>query len=104
MRTPYYDVAKLSHSALGYYDLIINDLCEIKMNNNMRCFLDFKKNISNIGFKLCLKNMANSLNLDYKTIRIVESSLFLSMLPLHKENLKKVYMLALRSKEILEEI
>tara|TARA_B100001109_G_scaffold154580_1_gene125768 strand:+ start:11195 stop:12550 length:1356 start_codon:yes stop_codon:yes gene_type:complete len=104
LRTPYYDVAKLSHSALGYYDLIINDLCEIKMNNNMRCFLDFKKNISNIGFKLCLKNMANSLNLDYKTIRIVESSLFLSMLPLHKENLKKVYMLALRSKEILEEI
>ena len=104
LRTPYYDLAKLSHSAIGYYDLIINDLCEIKMKNNMSCYLDFKKNISNIGFELCLKNMVNNLGLDYKTIRIIESSLFLSMLPLHKENTKKVYMLAIRSKEILDQI
>ena len=74
------------------------------MKNNMSCYLDFKKNISNIGFELCLKNMVNNLGLDYKTIRIIESSLFLSMLPLHKENTKKVYMLAIRSKEILDQI
>ena len=104
LRTPYYDLAKLSHSAIGFYDLIINDLCEIKMKNNMSCFLDFKKDISNIGFKSCLKDMVNYLGLDYKFVRIIESSLFLSMLPLHKENIKKVYMLAIRSKEILDEI
>jgi len=50
------------------------------------------------------KKMIDFLGFDYEIINIVQASLFLSMLPLHVENKKKVFILALRSSEICSRI
>jgi hypothetical protein len=104
LRTPYYDVAKLSHSFLGFYDLIINDISAIHFDKNMNARLKFDDNLVLINLPNLILDMCNKLNLDYKIVRLIESSLFLSMLPLHSENKKKVFNLALRSVEIFQQI
>jgi hypothetical protein len=104
LRTPYYDVAKLSHSFLGFYDLIINDISAIHFDENMNARLKFDDNLVLINLPNMIFDMCNKLNLDYKIVRLIESSLFLSMLPLHSENKKKVFNLALRSVEIFQQI
>ena len=43
-RTPYYDLAKISHSLLGGYDHIINNKASICFNSDMTAFLDFDMN------------------------------------------------------------
>lgn len=85
-----YELAKLFHCLDGKYDYIIKDLFDIKVNktqielaininknNNciFECFLDvFKDDIKNI-----------------REIRLIESLLFLSMIPLHTENIRRQY-------------
>lgn len=99
---PYYDVAKLSHSVCGLYDFFNNALFDIKVNEELSYKLEipfhneqyidvFKKKLEENGF-------------DYLTVRIYEASLFLSMLPLHKDNMHKVFGFILNAKRILEEI
>lgn len=98
-RTPYYDMAKLSHSLLGNYDFIINNLSKISFSEKMEASNEFNFKFDSNNDAI-FRDFLKSFNLDYRLVRIVESSLFLSMLPLHIENTKKVYSLALRSVEI----
>ena len=98
-RTPYYDMAKLSHSLLGNYDFIINNLSKINFSEEMEASNEFNFKFDS-NHDAIFRDFLKSFNLDYRLVRIVESSLFLSMLPLHIENTKKVYSLALRSVEI----
>ena len=102
-RTPYYDLAKISHSLLGGYDHIINNKASICFNSDMTAFLDFDMNKDK-----SVKDLFNSFleSGDYKPeiVALVQVSLFLSMLPLHIDDTKKVYMLALRASELISEI
>jgi aminoglycoside phosphotransferase len=98
-RSPYYDLAKLSHSLLGGYDHIINDIAEINFDNNMKASLQFNHNLDE--YKNIFKTFVNSLGFDYYLVRQIEISLFLSMLPLHIETPKKVNMLVLRACELI---
>ena len=99
---PYYDIAKLSHSICGSYDFFNNAMFEIKINEDNYCELDvpccnkkyldiFKKALEQNGF-------------DYKTVRVYEASLFLSMLPLHMDNPHKVLGFILNAKRIMDEL
>tara|TARA_B100001093_G_scaffold518679_1_gene604409 strand:- start:263 stop:1621 length:1359 start_codon:yes stop_codon:yes gene_type:complete len=101
IRSPYYDFAKLSHSILGKYDLIINNKVKLVNTSNLKFELIFDK-----GFELDDKiflNFIKKMNLKISLIRLIESSLFLSMLPLHKENLRKCLNLCIRSFEVFNE-
>ena len=102
-RTPYYDLAKISHSLLGGYDHIINNKASICFNSDMTAFLDFDMNKDK-----SVKDLFNSFleSGDYKPeiVALVQVSLFLSMLPLHIDDTKKVYMLALRASELISVI
>ena len=102
-RTPYYDLAKISHSLLGGYDHIINNKASICFNSDMTAFLDFDMNKDK-----SVKDLFNSFleSGDYKPeiVALVQVSLFLSMLPLHIDDTKKVYMLALRASELISGI
>jgi hypothetical protein len=102
MRTGYYELAKLSHSYLGDYDLIVNNLAKIEFDTNMnaKVALTFKKDNSS---ELFFKDFVNEMNYEFKIVRLLESSLFLSMLPLHAENSYKVFLLALKSVEVFED-
>ncbi len=98
---PYYDVAKLSHSVCGRYDFFNNALFELMIGEDLCYHLQipfdrkyitiFKEKLQENGF-------------DYLTVRIYEVSLFLSMLPLHIDNLLKVVGFLINAKEILDEI
>jgi len=104
MRSPYYDMAKLSHSILGNYDLIINHMAEIAFDDDMHASLDFKQfDYLKAHYPLFL-NMVSRMHLDMTLVRLVEASLFLSMIPFHYENKRKAFMLCMRSVEIFEEL
>ena len=82
-----YDLAKLSHSFLGGYDLIINDKFKVRVKDysiNLKIeFTEKQKKIS----KIFMENILANYNL--KHIRFIESLLFLSMIPLHSDNFNR---------------
>lgn len=83
-----YDLAKFTHSAIGHYDFIVNNLfeCEIKENGINYCF----------NTRECvpyIKELCNTLvrNFGYKIndIYFIVGLLFVSMCPLHRDDLKR---------------
>jgi hypothetical protein len=100
---PYYDVAKLSHSALGAYDYINNGMFTISVAADLSLDLEcdmadrsaeqgiFRQRLADHGF-------------DYALTRLYEASLFLSMLPLHAEGPRKLAAFALNASRILDEL
>ena len=100
----YYDLAKLSHSVDGMYDFIVEDLFQLEESNN-----EFNYKI------LCSKQHQEIKNIFYSyftkeekiKIKFIQSLLFLSMIPLHKDKPKRQkVMLGVGMKllyEILEE-
>ncbi len=104
MRSPYYDMAKLSHSIFGYYDLIINHYTNINFDEEMHAELNFSKYDYIKDFAYSFTNLVSKMKLDMTLIRLIEASLFLSMIPLHAENKRKAFKLCLRSVEVYEEL
>lgn len=100
---PYYDLAKLSHSILGSYDFINNELFSISLNND----LQLKLGINSIDLSalqdLFIRKMAEQ-GYDLTIVRLCEASLFLSMLPLHIDNPRKVIAFILNAIKIIEEL
>ena len=100
---PYYDVAKLSHSILGNYDFIVNDLFSVEIDRN----LGFVLSVDNSNYKghcdLFL-NKAEKSGFDFHFIRLFEASLFLSMLPLHINNPRHILAFILNAVQILNEV
>jgi len=82
-----YDLAKLRHSIVGGYDSINNGLFSIEYKNNLLKINTLKsvqhQKISN-DFDLWV-----SKNWNLEQIKMIEGLLFISMLPLHNDNLKK---------------
>lgn len=99
---PYYDVAKLSHSICGNYDFFNTGSYDISITKDMKLILDVKFN--NMQYKLIFKDYLEKNGFDYELVRLYESSLFLSMLPLHIDNPHKVLAFILNAINILEEL
>ena len=100
---PYYDLAKLSHSICGNYDFFNYDMADIIINNDMCLELKLEKRDTSEFVDMFRKKVEEN-GYNYKLIRIFELSLFLSMLPLHIDNQKKVLGFILNSIRILEEL
>ena len=100
---PFYDLCKISHSVLGNYDFINNDLFQVSFDDKNRLRLDLKcpdnQKLKNIFIEEIKKQ-----KLDIKLIRLCEASLFLSMLPLHLDHPNKVMAFILTAKKILDEV
>jgi hypothetical protein len=100
---PYYDLAKLSHSIFGCYDYINNEMFSVVLNSECKMELNIEcPDIS--GYQKIFFDKLLSYNFDIFRIRLCETSLFLSMLPLHIENLRKVFGFILNAINILEEL
>uniref|UniRef100_C6E5V7 Phosphotransferase n=1 Tax=Geobacter sp. (strain M21) TaxID=443144 RepID=C6E5V7_GEOSM len=100
---PFYDYAKLSHSVLGGYDFITNGLCSVFIDKDLRLRLqtpepDFDAYASR--FISCLE----SADIEMRQVRLYEASLFLSMLPLHRDNPQSVLAFALVAAHIIKEV
>lgn len=83
----YYDLAKMSHSIFGGYESIIYNK-KIDYEYIKKTFLDY----------------LNKKEISIELLKVYEASLFLSMIPLHKENAENVKHFANICKNILEEI
>ncbi|MBQ7581607.1 MAG: hypothetical protein IJU25_02175 [Lachnospiraceae bacterium] len=99
---PYYDLAKLSHSVCGAYDYFNSDLFEITLDDDMR--LKLHVDCDNAVYEAIFKEYLEKHRLDYDLIRLYETSLFLSMLPLHIDREKKVMGFLLNAISIMEGI
>jgi len=100
-----YDLAKLRHSVCGYYDFIINDLFEINMDNTKKS-IEYSIYLEEKHESIC-KLFNEKMKQKYKkinnVIKLIESLLFLSMVPMHNDNLKRQYcMLSLGIKKFNE--
>lgn len=100
-----YDLAKLRHSVCGHYDLIITDLFEVdvdRINKSVTYSIyieDKHKNICKM-FNEKIRQKYDGIN---NAIELLESLLFLSMVPMHSDNLKRQYcMLAVGIKKFNE--
>ena len=86
---PFYDLAKLNHSFRCFYDSIVNNMFSITYDKDqceLRIFKPFNYEVANFYFK---KIFLDSL-IDKELLRILTSNLFLSMIPLHKDDEQKM--------------
>ncbi len=99
---PYYDIAKLSHSVCGLYDLFNSDLYEISLDDSLlgRVTVDTDNRV----YVEIFKEYLSEAGVDLKLIRLYEASLFLSMLPLHADRPKKVLGFILNAIAILDSL
>lgn len=100
----YYDLAKLSHSVLGNYDFINSGLFDFQTNNQLKIQLEINSHESLSLLQQIFADKVSEEGYDIDLIRIFEASLFLSMLPLHIDNPKKVLAFALNAQKILKTI
>ena len=99
---PFYDIAKLSHSICGHYDLFNSDLYEITIDEDMKARV--KVDADNRQFVAIFKENLAAANIDFKLIRLYEASLFLSMLPLHMDRPKKVFGFVINAIAIMDSL
>ena len=99
---PFYDVAKLSHSICGLYDLFNSDLYEISVGEDMlaRVTVD----TDNRPYVAIFREYLDEAGIDFKLIRLYEASLFLSMLPLHMDRPRKVFGFILNAIAIMDSL
>lgn len=86
-----YELAKLFHSVDGKYDFIIKDLFNISYDLN-KSEINYKINDRIRDFdlyKLFVDIFRDEIGDDLQKIELIESLLFLSMIPLHGENFKQ---------------
>lgn len=101
---PFYDIAKLSHSILGRYDFINNGMFDICLTNSCMLELTIKSYSTNNHLQETFIDKLRDNGFDIRLVRLCESSLFLSMLPLHIDNPRKVIAFILNAINIIEEL
>lgn len=89
---PRYEIAKLRHSAIGKYDFIVSNLFKISLNGNN---IEFSI-ATNSNYKI-VEKLFDSFVIDndysLEEIKLIEASLFVSMLPLHSDSFSRQLML-----------
>ena len=98
---PRYDIAKLRHSFVGLYDFIIADKFLLRESKDV--FFSFNLKILTVYNLSDLESFFDKLVMSYgfnvNDIKVIEATLFLSMIPLHKEkesHQKAFFLIALK--------
>ncbi|MEO8626534.1 MAG: hypothetical protein ABI612_00330 [Betaproteobacteria bacterium] len=99
----YYDLAKLSHSVLGLYDFIVFNQFHVLDDGDGQCSLSFRARgyHETIG-EIFRKHVAQN-GYDLRRVRLIESTLFLSMPPLHGSNPQHQLAMLLRGLQLFTE-
>ncbi len=99
-----YDVAKLYHSIVGNYDYISNDVYMI-YNNDPKDF-QYKILTSNQNQSIidAFEKKLVECSFDLREIKFITATLFLSMIPLHKDNINRCMMFYIKAVEIFNSI
>lgn len=96
-----YDLAKLLHSVEGEYDFIIADKFKVSVNG---AAIDYEmtqgfSEVREIFFEV-FKHQLNNLS----ALRLIEATLFLSMIPLHANSLRRQYVMLATGVELFESV
>jgi len=98
-----YDIAKLRHSVCGLYDFIVQGLFKISEKGQ-----NFKYEILTTRDYTVLEEVFNNFTMqngyNSQDIKFIEGLLFLSMIPLHKDNFNRQKMFYLRAIELLNSV
>ncbi|MBN1894313.1 hypothetical protein JW906_07445 [bacterium] len=98
-----YDVAKLRHSAHEHYDFILADLFKL-IESGTSFETRIYTNHTQLAVGEALDRMLVEMNYDLKEIQFIEGLLFVSMLPLHREDSRRQKMLFLTGLSLLNEV
>ncbi|XRZ05795.1 phosphotransferase [Xenorhabdus stockiae] len=102
-----YDIAKLSHSILGLYDFIIAEKYDFSIDGNKIKFNIFNEKYIEEIQNIFIKEIYSEFNLTINNLLAMQIQLFIAMLPLHKDNLKRQQALfanAFRISNMLEKL
>lgn len=92
---PRYDMAKLYHSIEGGYDYIIEDMFYLDTSDG----IDYGLDVPEYGFDM-MKVMRETFDYCERDVRLIESLLFLSMIPLHSESVDRQMVMFARGMEL----
>ena len=96
-----YDLAKLLHSLEGNYDFIIADKFKVSFHDTTIDYeftLDFAE-IRKIFFEVFKEQLKN-----LPALRLIEATLFLSMIPLHADSFSRQLVMLARGVELFETV
>ncbi len=97
----YYDLAKLSQSILGKYDYILYGKYDLNLKYGT---FDLHLNDDDLHKENVFKDYLEAKGINLELLRVYEASLFLSMVPLHLEDLQRVSALLINCKNILNSL
>jgi len=83
-----YDIAKLTHSIIGQYDYIVNNIFKVRIDENKIFYTIPKRKNYDYLKELNLK-LIEKYNYSYKDIKFLMGLLFVSMCPLHSDNIDR---------------
>lgn len=99
---PRYDIAKLRHSVVGLYDFIVQGLFKLTETDS-----EFEYKILTTKDYRVLEDIFDKYSIengfDVQEIKFIEGLLFLSMIPLHKDNFDRQKVFYLKSIELLND-
>lgn len=101
--SPYYDLAKLSHSIVGNYDFINYGLYRLDLNSDLQLKLETESTARSWAREMFEARLREA-GFDPALIRLFETSLFLSMVPLHIDSPQKVLAFLVNASQILSEV
>ena len=101
---PLYDLAKFSHSVLGSYDVLNHELFEFNFDTQLNITLCKNKIKFENEFKTIFQNYCKQNKINLQFVRVIELSLFISMISLHTENPKKILAFLLNAINLLTEL
>lgn len=102
-----YDMAKLNHSIVGRYDFIVNGLYAITTSDVDRRefeYIMYDSEVKHKALEEMFKSYLEQYGFNYEEIMVITGLLFLSMIPLHKENFENQKMFYFKAVEILNEV
>lgn len=102
---PAYDLCKLSHSIEGDYDFLVNGLFDLEQNGSA-CVLDAHLTARQQAVKALYRERVQARlgHREYLKIRLLESLLFLSMIPLHNDRPRSQQAFLARGLELFSHI
>ncbi len=98
-----YDIAKLRHSFVGYYDFIVSDLFHLK-ETDATFELTINKEPHNEEVSALFDTQLKKRGYSIEHIKLIEALLFISMIPLHSDNLNRQKSMYVRGITLLNEI
>lgn len=81
-----YDIAKLSHSIIGLYDIILAGHYDVNIKNNIIEFKIYEQNKYRAIQKYFIYLIGKEFNISLEQLKAMQIQLFLSMLPLHSDD------------------